>query len=266
MTLLQLTGAMFIAYGPAFALFVFTIAKDPLRIIVMMAGMFFWLLSLLLSSIWWTAVVPLKDQLAFGVTFSVIFQEVGRFFYYKLLRKAEDGLQQFDTRAPQPQGRTQIDNTSHTSATEGTRHGYAYVAGLGFGMMSALFSFVNVLADAKGPGTVGIHEDPGHPLQAFLLTSAFLTMCFSLLHIVWNILFFYGFENRDYKAVVLVVATHFLISLLSLLDTQYLYHITLPISYAILLVLSVISFFVVGGSISNIKAALSCKNERSYDL
>ncbi len=37
--------------------------------------------------------------------------------------------------------------------------------------MSGLFSFVNVLADAKGPGTVGIHAEPGHPLQNFLLTS-----------------------------------------------------------------------------------------------
>lgn len=47
---------------------------------------FFWLLSLLLSSILWFAVVPLRDKLAFGLVFSVLFQELFRFLFYKLLR------------------------------------------------------------------------------------------------------------------------------------------------------------------------------------
>ena len=36
----------------------------------------------------------------------------------------------------------------------------AYVSGLGFGIMSGVFSFVNTLSDSLGPGTVGIHGDP----------------------------------------------------------------------------------------------------------
>ncbi len=47
---------------------------------------FFWLLSLLLSSILWFAVVPLRDQLAFGVVFSVIFQEIFRFLFFFMIR------------------------------------------------------------------------------------------------------------------------------------------------------------------------------------
>lgn len=47
---------------------------------------FFWLLSLLLSSLLWYAVVPLRDKLVFGLVFSVLFQEVFRFLFYKLLR------------------------------------------------------------------------------------------------------------------------------------------------------------------------------------
>ena len=47
---------------------------------------FFWLLSLLISSIWWMVVSPLKTQLAFGMSFSVIFQELFRFAYYKLIK------------------------------------------------------------------------------------------------------------------------------------------------------------------------------------
>ena len=33
------------------------------------------------------------------------------------------------------------------------------VVGLGFGMMSGVFSLVNVLADSVGPGTVGFNEE-----------------------------------------------------------------------------------------------------------
>ncbi len=47
---------------------------------------FFWLLALLLSSILWYAVPPLKDELAFGLVFSVIFQEVFRLLFYIVLR------------------------------------------------------------------------------------------------------------------------------------------------------------------------------------
>ncbi|WAR02295.1 APH1-like protein [Mya arenaria] len=93
MTLMEFFGCTFISFGPPLGLFLFTIARDPLRVIVLITSSFFWLLSLLLSSIWWFAVVPLRDKLAFGLVFSVVFQELFRFLFYKLLRKADEGLQ-----------------------------------------------------------------------------------------------------------------------------------------------------------------------------
>ena len=53
-------GCAFLAYGLPFALFVLTIAKDPVRIIVLILSAFFWLLALLLSAILWNVVIPLK--------------------------------------------------------------------------------------------------------------------------------------------------------------------------------------------------------------
>lgn len=41
------------------------------------------------------------------------------------------------------------------------------VAGVGFGLMSGAFSMINLLADALGPGIVGIHGDS----QLYFLTS-----------------------------------------------------------------------------------------------
>ncbi len=67
-------GCALTAFGPPLALFVLTVSKDPVRIIVLILSAFFWLLSLLFSSLLWFSVVPLREQLAFGLVFSVIFQ------------------------------------------------------------------------------------------------------------------------------------------------------------------------------------------------
>ncbi|XP_074424635.1 uncharacterized protein LOC141735556 isoform X4 [Larus michahellis] len=94
MTLAIFFGCTFIAFGPALGLFLFTIARDPLRIIILIAGAFFWLVSLLLSSLIWFIAVKASDPqdeplqkglLIFGIMFSVLLQEAFRFLYYKLL-------------------------------------------------------------------------------------------------------------------------------------------------------------------------------------
>ncbi|KAM9585798.1 gamma-secretase subunit APH-1B isoform 2-T4 [Trichechus inunguis] len=101
MTAAVFFGCAFIAFGPAFALYIFTIATEPLRIIFLIAGAFFWLVSLLLSSLVWFVAgttVGHKDGpvqkylLIFGVLVSVLIQEAFRFAYYKLLKKANEGL------------------------------------------------------------------------------------------------------------------------------------------------------------------------------
>ncbi|XP_009883977.1 PREDICTED: gamma-secretase subunit Aph-1b-like [Charadrius vociferus] len=95
MTLAIFFGCTFIAFGPALGLFLFTIARDPLRIIILIAGAFFWLASMLLSALIWFITVKAsnpqdellqKGLLIFGVMFSVLLQEAFRFLYYKLLR------------------------------------------------------------------------------------------------------------------------------------------------------------------------------------
>ncbi|XP_044521301.1 gamma-secretase subunit APH-1B isoform X2 [Gracilinanus agilis] len=101
MTAAVFFGCTCIAFGPALALYVFTIASDPLRIIFLIAGAFFWLVSLLLSSLIWFIAVTISSTknesvqrglLIFGVLCSVIIQEVFRFAYYRLLKKANKGL------------------------------------------------------------------------------------------------------------------------------------------------------------------------------
>ncbi|XP_053450391.1 gamma-secretase subunit APH-1B isoform X2 [Nycticebus coucang] len=151
MTAAVFFGCAFIAFGPALALYVFTIANESLRIIFLIAGAFFWLVSLLFSSLVWfvaRAITESREEpiqkylLIFGVLVSVFIQELFRFAYYRLLKKANEGLK-----------------TINPGETVPSMQLLAYVSGLGFGIMSGVFSFVNTLSDSLGPGTVGIHGD-----------------------------------------------------------------------------------------------------------
>ena len=56
MTAFTFFGCALTAYGPALSLFLITIASDPVKIIILILSAFFWLLSLLLSSILWKIV------------------------------------------------------------------------------------------------------------------------------------------------------------------------------------------------------------------
>ncbi|XP_057344857.1 gamma-secretase subunit APH-1B isoform X2 [Manis pentadactyla] len=151
MTAAVFFGCAFIAFGPALALYIFTIATEPLRVIFLIVGAFFWLVSLLFSSFVWFMAGIITDNkngpvqkymLIFGVLVSVLIQEMFRFAYYKLLKKANEGLKSINPDETAPSMRL-----------------LAYVSGLGFGIMSGVFSFVNTLSDSLGPGTVGIHGD-----------------------------------------------------------------------------------------------------------
>ena len=127
MTYCEFFGCAFIAFGPPVAMFIFTIARDPMKVIILMASAFFWLLALLFSSALWAVVYPLKETLAFGLAFAVIFQELFRFVIYIILRKAEEGLQ-----------KVAVGEDKISIATN--KHVLGYVAGLGFGVASGAFS------------------------------------------------------------------------------------------------------------------------------
>jgi len=248
MTYCEFFGCAFIAFGPPVAMFIFTIARDPMKVIILMASAFFWLLALLFSSALWAAVYPLKETLAFGLAFAVIFQELFRFVIYIILRKAEEGLQ-----------KVAVGEDKISIATN--KHVLGYVAGLGFGVASGAFSLVNVLADSLGPGTVGIKGDPAD----FFVTSALLTLAFVLLHVFWSVVFFHCCDRRGvYGAlgICAVVASHGLASGLTLLNqgNEPVYAASITSAYVILVAFAVWSFILAGGNSKSI--ARFCKGQR----
>ncbi|XP_040825587.1 gamma-secretase subunit APH-1B isoform X1 [Ochotona curzoniae] len=247
MTAAVFFGCSFIAFGPALALYVFTIATDPLRVIFLIAGAFFWLVSLLLSSLIWFMARLISDSrdgpkqtylLIFGVLLSVLIQEVFRFAYYRLIKKASEGLKNINPDDKVPSMRL-----------------LAYVSGLGFGIMSGVFSFVNTLSDSLGPGTVGIHGDS----PQFFLNSAFMTLVIVLLHVFWGIVFFDGCEKKKWYVILIIFLTHLLVSAQTFLSPHY--GINLLSAYIILVLMGVWAFFVAGGSCRSLKLCLLCQDK-----
>jgi gamma-secretase subunit APH-1 len=74
MTIAEFFGCTFLAFGAPLAMFIFTIADSPIKIILLIFSSFLWLLALLLSSFIWYIFIPLRDYLIFGVIVSVLIQ------------------------------------------------------------------------------------------------------------------------------------------------------------------------------------------------
>ncbi|XP_045396701.1 gamma-secretase subunit APH-1B isoform X1 [Eulemur rufifrons] len=247
MTAAVFFGCAFIAFGPALALYIFTIATESLRIIFLIAGAFFWLVSLLFSSLVWFVARAIADNrdgpiqkylLIFGVLVSVFIQELFRFAYYKLLKKASEGLKSVSPGETAPSMQL-----------------LAYVSGLGFGIMSGVFSFVNTLSDSLGPGTVGIHGDS----PQFFLNSAFMTLVIILLHVFWGIVFFDGCEKKNWYILLIVLLTHLLVSAQTFISPHY--GINLVSAYIIMVFMGIWAFFVAGGSCRTLKLCLLCQDK-----
>lgn len=248
MTVAVFFGCTFIAFGPAISLFLFTIAQDPLRVIFLIAGAFFWLVSLLLSSLVWFITVQISNKnsatqqrglLIFGVVLSVLLQEAFRYGYYRLLKKANEGLLALSQEDTMPISMRQL----------------AYVSGLGFGFMSGAFSVVNILSDSLGPGTVGIHGDPQH----YFISSAFMTLAIILLHMFWGVVFFEACERQRWWALGAVVISHLIVSCLTFVNPHY--QGSLIPTYIILSVMAAWAYLCAGGSLRNLKLCLTCKDK-----
>ncbi|CAK9830156.1 Gamma-secretase subunit Aph-1 [Anthophora retusa] len=149
-----------------------------------------------------------------------------RYLLYWVLRKAEKGLDKVTT-----------------SAVAESRHVFAYVCGLGFGFMSGAFALANVLADAVGPGTMGLRQGT----EYFFIISAATTLCFILLHTFWGVVFFAALDRKNWGQVIWVVGSHLFVSCMTLLNVYQAYVATTLSAYVVLIITTALAFKVAGG-------------------
>lgn len=222
-------------------MFGFTIAHDAMRVIIMLIASFFWLCSLVLSALVWFMLVPLRDTLLVGIIITVLSQEASRYLLFVVLQKADRGLREI----------------SDSIQVSENKHILAYVTGLGFGLISGIFSMANLLADSAGPATMGLNGGS----DIFFLTTAVQTLCMILLHVFWSVTFFNGCDKRKYEHILFVVVSHLFVSCMTLWNAngKAMYGLTIPLFVLETVISAIVAFKVAGGSAKTFTRFLKCQ-------
>lgn len=96
-----------------------------------------------------------------------------------------------------------------------------------------------------GPGTLGLK----YGTEFFFVSSAAITLCMILLNTFWSVIFFNGMDEKNFKKILWVICSHFLVSGMSLLNTKGLYIFTILPSYIVLVITAITAFKCAGGKI-----------------
>jgi len=194
-------GCLLIAFSPSFAVFMWLIASSPRLVILTIGSSFFWLLSILLASMWWYVIPPLRTIFFWTIPWSVFFQELFRFLFFKLYTKAEKGFIR--------------KNQTTRLTTHPDNFKAALAFGLGSGITHSLVTYIAILWEALGPGS---YFSPSCPNLSLFTLSALYSLCFTIYHLLWSLVAFDGFRERNFFKMGAVVACHLVASFLTMLN------------------------------------------------
>jgi anterior pharynx defective protein 1 len=159
MTLLTFFGCALTAYGPSLAIFFGYIAPNAQLVILMVSSAFFWLISLLLASAIWFLATNSRNTFTSTIIYTVLLQELFRWFLYLLINRAEGGLNMV---AKHPKSKF-------------NRSGYAFAAGMGFGLMFGIISYITQLVQALGPGVLMCPSCPS--ISLYFISGKLISLC-----------------------------------------------------------------------------------------
>ncbi|GJJ71145.1 gamma-secretase subunit APH-1 [Entomortierella parvispora] len=238
MTLLTFFGCALTAYGPSLAIFFGYIAPNAQLVILMVSSAFFWLISLLLASAIWFLATNSRNTFTSTIIYTVLLQELFRWCLYLLINRAESGLNMV---AKHPKSKF-------------NRSGYAFSAGMGFGLMFGIISYITQLVESLGPGVLMC---PSCPSISLYFISAITVCIFTFHHCVWMMISFTGFSNRSYLRILWVIITHYGASYLTILNSSR--TVNLGCAYSILgnVVLLIASTIIVVADVRNLYHKIS---------
>lgn len=222
MTVLLRIGCGLLAYSPPFAVLFILLSKRPQLVIIALSGAFFWLCSILITSLLWSIVkVSGNNVWPFVIIASVLFQESCRYLCVLGYRKTEIMIKQS---SPHSSEVFPLNDLSSSLAS-----------GIGFGTMHSLLMYGSVLVASNGTGV--LFED-SCPMMPLIVMSAFNSLAFLILDIVLMILAFISDRNKSYLLWVIIVAIHLVASMITLANKS---HYGCEISLTLLLILVVSS-------------------------
>eukprot|EP00842_Homolaphlyctis_polyrhiza_P005629 jgi/Hompol1/6067/HPOL_004862-RA len=199
MTLLSFFGNLLTAFGPALAVLALYIGRSPQLFMMSLASAFFWLVSMLVISI----IVYIAPSINSGnriplVVLSSAIQELVRYANFAVFHKADPMMQATSDHPKSPFHHVQ----------------QGFSAGFGFGVCSALITFIKPLVESISPGIIECQSCPGSDV---FFVGAITTSLFICLHTTWSLIAFTGWYKKQWLPFVWVCISHILASLGTLL-------------------------------------------------
>ncbi|KAL1283964.1 Gamma-secretase subunit APH-1A [Trichinella pseudospiralis] len=249
----EFTGYFLIAFGTPLAIFLRVIMHDPMRIILFVGAAFFYMLSILVAAIIWFILPHFDGMLCFTVFLFVFLQEIIRYLYYQLIRRAQAGL---DLVTEGNEGVEGVHPLKHAN------HMISFVIGMGFGSMAGIIALVNGLADSSGPGTVGLPSalklSDMHGSHHFFLISSISVAALILLHVMWNVIIFHACDKKATWLAMFAIADHFLVTGISFYNRSNAWAASLSCLYGSLLLFSGLAYAISGGNVKNVRLFIRC--------
>ncbi len=192
-------GSMIAAFGIAMVVFLRVIVGKAQLMLVMISGAFFWLMAIMLSSIVWHIILPLKGEYFFYIPVTIFIQEGFRFAFFRAYAASERAFAAMGTNAAS----FPMSDVSCSAA-----------AGLGFGITQTMMEYASTLRYSSGPGTL---FNPKCSELSVFVSSAWLACLFNLLNVFWMMIAFDAYRRASVPRTAIVVGLHLLASFATLL-------------------------------------------------
>lgn len=188
-------AVFFLSASPCVAIWLIMALRRAHLLVVSIISAFGWCLAIMLASIIWLAIPPLKQIYPWVLFISVTAQELLRLLLYhgfRFLASRGDGVEAF----LRPGAKNEILT--------------GMSVGVGFGLMSVLVNYYSILVDEFADNT-GIYTDTC-PIN-FFLVGALFALFLSILHILLGILVWPAYsDNQGWDKILLTYFLHLAVS------------------------------------------------------
>jgi len=207
MTIPLFLGCLFVSFGPLMAIFCTLIARNDQMVILTAGSSFFWLLSVMITSVIWYVIPPMHGVYAASIFTAVIIQEVFRYVFYRLYVKAEKILKP---------------RTGEISVSSISNRLYvSFAVGVGIAIIYNCLMYQSLLWDTMGPATL---FSASCPTVDLFIVNGLMALMFSIMNICQSIIAFDAYRQlksrRGMAELAFVILTHFVASFSSLANTS----------------------------------------------
>lgn len=237
MVTLVTVGTLLISTGPALAFLFFLLLRRAHLFVISIFSAFIWCVSVIIASVIWVAIPPLKQTYGWNIFVVVTSQEAFRYGLFVLVRivsKTANGVQIF----------------VRPGAVNECLTGVA--VGAGFALMSPLIHFFSVLANDYSDDTA-IYTDEC-PFNFFVAASAF-ALAFSLLHIMLGVIVWPAYSAPDGRFYILICyLVHLTLGEITLGNTNINGCVwSLPVIYILSSILFILTIYVANKRIKGVQ-------------